>query len=95
MHYPVTLRAALWIILTAMAFWSVVSAVLVGLVQQFILQEKNDRNSTQNTQLKKPMRRAVHPTKFVELYFFLLLLGAVVLTGLDAGAAQAFELSGH
>jgi hypothetical protein len=91
MHYPVTLRAALWIILAAMAFWSVVSAVLVGLAQRFILQEKNDRNSAQNTQLKKPMRLAVHPTKFAELYFFLLLLGAVVLTGLDAGAAQAFD----
>jgi hypothetical protein len=32
----------------------------------------------------------VYPTKFAELYF-LLLLGAVVVAGIDARAAQAFD----
>jgi cell division septation protein DedD len=91
MHYSVTLRAALWIILAVMAFWSVVGTVLVGLAQRFTLQERNDRNSAQNTLLTTPMHRAVHPTKFAQLYFFLPLLVAIVVAGVDAGAAQAFD----
>jgi hypothetical protein len=34
--------------------------------------------------------RAVHPTKFARLHF-LLLFGAVVVAGIDAGAVQAFD----
>jgi hypothetical protein len=87
MYYPDTLRAALWIILAVMVFWSVVNTLLVGLAQRSTSQEKNNRNSVLNA--PRPMRRAVYPSKFAELYF--LLLGAVVLAGIDARAAQAFD----
>jgi hypothetical protein len=90
MYYPDTLHAALWIILAVMAFWSVVSAVLIGLVQRFASQEKSNRNSVLSAPRTTPMRRPVDPTKFAELSF-LLLLGAVVVAGIDARAAHAFD----
>jgi hypothetical protein len=40
MYHPDTLRAALWIILAVMVFWSVVNTLLVGLAQRSTSQEK-------------------------------------------------------
>jgi hypothetical protein len=73
-----------------MVLGSVVSTVLVGLAQRFSSQEKNNENLIRNAPQTTAMRRAVYPTKFAEL-FFLLLLGAVVVAGIDARAAQAFD----
>jgi cell division septation protein DedD len=53
-------------------------------------QEKNNENLVLNAPQTTAMRRAVYPTKFAELSF-LLLLGAVVVAGIDARAAQAFD----
>ena len=91
MHYPDTLRAALWIILAVMIVWSVASMVLLGLAQRFTVTRRNDGNSALNASLATPMHRAVCPTKSAKLYFFLLLLGTVVVAGIDARAAQAFD----
>jgi hypothetical protein len=92
MHYPDTLRAALWVILAVMIVWSVASTVLVGLAQRFTITGRNDVYSGQSAPLAKPMRsRAVSPARSAELYFFLLLLGAVVVTGIDARTAQALD----
>jgi hypothetical protein len=92
MHYPDTLRAALWVILAVMIVWSVASTVLVGLAQRFTITGRNDGNSGLNAPLAKPMRsREVSPARSAKLYFFLLLLGAVVVTGVDARAAQALD----
>jgi hypothetical protein len=90
MHDTDTLSAALWIILSVMVFWSVASTVLVGLAQRFASQGKNNRNSVLNAPRTTPMRRPVYPTKFAELSF-VLLLGAVVVAGIDTRAAQAFD----
>ena len=74
MHYPDTLRAALWVILAVMIVWSVASTVLVGLAQRFTITGRNDGNSGLNAPLAKPMRsREVSPARSAELYFFLLL----------------------
>jgi hypothetical protein len=92
MHYPDTLRAALWVILAVMIVWSVASTLLVGLAQRFTITGRKDVYSGQSAPLAKPMRsRAVSPARSAELYFFLLLLGAVVVTGIDARAAQALD----
>jgi hypothetical protein len=89
MRYADPLRAALWIILAVMIVWSVASTVLVGLAQRFTITRRNDENSALNAPLAMPMRsRVVSPAKSAE---FLLLLGAVVVAGIDARAAQAFD----
>jgi cell division septation protein DedD len=88
MYYPDT---ALWIILAVMIVWSVASTVLVGLAQRFTVTRRNDGNSAPNAPLATPMHRALCPAKSAKLYFFLLLLGAVVVAGIDARAAQAFD----
>jgi hypothetical protein len=90
MYYSDTMRAALWIILAVMVLWSVVSTVLVGLAQRFTSQEKNKGNSVRNAPRPTPMRRALYPTKFAELYRLLLLAG-VVVTGVTAHPARAFD----
>jgi hypothetical protein len=90
MYYPDTLRAALWIVLTAMVLGPIVGTVLVGLAQRFTSQEKNNGNLVLNAPQTTRLRRAVYPTKFAELSF-LLLLGAAVVAGIDARAAQAFD----
>ena len=75
-----------------MIVWSVASTVLVGLAQRFTITGRNDVYSGQSAPLAKPMRsRAVSPARSAELYFFLLLLGAVVVTGIDARTAQALD----
>jgi hypothetical protein len=79
-------------ILAVMIVWSVASTVLVGLAQRFTITGRNDVYSGQSAPLAKPMRsRAVSPARSAELYFFLLLLGAVVVTGIDARNAKAIN----
>ena len=89
MHYPDTLHAALWVILAVMIIWSVTSTVLVGLAQRFTVTGRSNGNSGPSAPLAKP--RTVSPTWSLELYFFLLLLGAVVVAGIDVTAAQALD----
>jgi len=83
-------RAALWIVLAVMVLGSVVGTVLVGLALRFTSQEKGNGNSVLNAPQTTRMRRAVHPTKFAELSF-LLLIGTAVVAAIDARAAQAFD----
>jgi hypothetical protein len=90
MHYPDTLHAALWVILAVMIIWLVVSTVLVGVAQRF--NGRNAGSSGPSAPLAKPMRSpTVSPRWSTELYFFLVLLGAVVVAGIDVTSAQALD----
>ena len=89
MYNPDALCAALWIVLAVMVLGSVVGTVLVGLARRFTSQQKNNGNPVLNGPQTTRMRRALYPTKFAKLSF-LLLLGAAVVAGIDARAAQAF-----
>jgi SPOR domain len=71
-------------------FSSAFIIVLVGGARRFTSQERNIGNSVPKALRTKPIRRAMHPTKFARLYS-LLLFGAVVVAGIDARAAQAFD----
>lgn len=90
MRYPDAPRAVPWIVHAVTGLGSIAGTVLLGLAQRFTSQERNNGNSVLNAPRTTPMRSAVHPTKFAELSFSLL-LGAAVAAGIDARAAQAFD----
>jgi hypothetical protein len=71
-------------------FWSRFIIALLDRAPRFTSQEKNIGNSVLNAPRMTPIRRAMYPTKFAGLYF-LLLLCAVVVVGIDTRAVRAFD----
>jgi len=87
MYHPNTMRAAP--VRCRCCFLSIIIAPL-GRAQRFSTLNKKHRKFSPERAGDYPHASAMYPTKFARLYF-LLLLCAVLVAGIDARAVQAFE----